>query len=135
MAALTVAACKSKEAFKPEINIEVMSINRENNTFSVVTLVDVDFDGKLIFTLENKDKTYKKIVDGAIKAGHKYIFEVEGLDFLDTGTYTATITADTNITVVRLEPWINLGNRNSAVNISVPETRLLSSVFQGPLDR
>lgn len=96
MAALTVAACKSKEAFKPEINIEVMSINRENNTFSVVTLVDVDFDGKLIFTLENKDKTYKKIVDGAIKAGHKYIFEVEGLDFLDTGTYTATITADTN---------------------------------------
>ena len=68
MAALTVAACKSKEAFKPEINIEVMSINRENNTFSVVTLVDVDFDGKLIFTLENK-----KIKTGIAFCGLRYL--------------------------------------------------------------
>ena len=96
VATLMMSSCKTKEQYKPEINIEVMSINRENNTFSVVLLVDTDFEGRLLFTLENNGSKHNKTIDGPIKAGSKYTFEVSGLDFLENGTYTATIKADTN---------------------------------------
>ena len=86
-------ACNSMDKKKPEIDVDVLSIRRENDAFSVVILVDEDFSGKLLFTLKSKDKSYEKSFKGNIKAGHKYTFEVPDLGFLTDGTYTATVSA------------------------------------------
>ena len=52
-------ACNSMDKKKPEIDVDVFSIRRENDAFSVVILVDEDFSGKLLFTLKSKDKSYE----------------------------------------------------------------------------